>query len=141
MFKHFLEDIAAIKNDKNILRSEKRPHPLYVDFPYLRHPDFLSSLIANDEMKASYTECINYIKQNLGHGHKHPDHYGFYQHELHAAERIKHLLDNHKLDPEKLKRDRRNFALFIEEHDKRRGTNFKVTFPELIPFYMESRRA
>ena len=30
---------------------------------------------------------------------------------------------------------RYNFAKFIEEHDKRRGTDFKKTFPELADFY------
>jgi organic radical activating enzyme len=141
MFKYFLEDVAAIKNDRSIVRTDTRKHPLYVDFPYLRHPEFLSSLIASDSMKASFNECVDYIKENLGHGHKQPDHFGFYQHELHAAERIQHLLANHKLSEEQLRKNRRSFALFIEEHDKRRGTNFKVTFPELIPFLKECRNA
>tara|TARA_R110000868_G_scaffold367474_1_gene630459 strand:- start:9634 stop:11331 length:1698 start_codon:yes stop_codon:yes gene_type:complete len=30
---------------------------------------------------------------------------------------------------------RRNFILFIKETDKRRGTNFKKTFPEMISYY------
>ena len=30
---------------------------------------------------------------------------------------------------------RRNFYRFFSEHDKRRGTNFVETFPELEDFY------
>jgi organic radical activating enzyme len=33
-----------------------------------------------------------------------------------------------------------NFAKFIEEHDRRRDTNFKKTFPELADFYEYAKR-
>jgi hypothetical protein len=31
--------------------------------------------------------------------------------------------------------NRKNFAIFVDEHDRRRGTNFLETFPELGDFY------
>ena len=31
--------------------------------------------------------------------------------------------------------ERNNFVKFVDEHDKRRGTNFLKTFPELEEFY------
>jgi hypothetical protein len=34
-----------------------------------------------------------------------------------------------------IKEDRKNFVKFVDEHDKRRGTNFLNTFPELEEFY------
>jgi sulfatase maturation enzyme AslB (radical SAM superfamily) len=33
-----------------------------------------------------------------------------------------------------------NFAKFIEEHDRRRNTNFKKTFPELADFYEQAKK-
>ena len=33
------------------------------------------------------------------------------------------------------KNNRRDFKIFVDEHDRRRGTNFLETFPELTEFY------
>jgi hypothetical protein len=38
---------------------------------------------------------------------------------------------------EQLQRQRYNFGQFFQEHDKRRGTDFCKTFPELEMFYRE----
>ena len=38
-------------------------------------------------------------------------------------------------DEEKLMKQRYNFGRYFREHDKRRNTNFKATFPELADFY------
>jgi hypothetical protein len=32
-------------------------------------------------------------------------------------------------------RNRKDFVSFVDEHDKRRGTNFLATFPEMEEFY------
>ena len=39
------------------------------------------------------------------------------------------------LDDKKLFEQRYNFGKYFTEHDKRRGTDFKKTFPELADFY------
>jgi hypothetical protein len=31
--------------------------------------------------------------------------------------------------------NRRNFKAFLDEHDRRRGTDFLATFPEMARFY------
>ena len=38
-------------------------------------------------------------------------------------------------DEEKLMKQRYNFGRFFREHDRRRNTNFKATYPELADFY------
>ena len=38
---------------------------------------------------------------------------------------------------EQVRQQRYNFGKFFQEHDKRRGTNFCKTFPELEEFYNE----
>ena len=47
--------------------------------------------------------------------------------------RIKFMDSIHS--PDQLKLDRKNFVLFVDEHDKRRATNFLKTFPEMEEFY------
>jgi hypothetical protein len=39
--------------------------------------------------------------------------------------------------PEKLKEGKRDFYNWFTEYDRRRGTNFQTTFPELKMFYFE----
>ena len=43
-------------------------------------------------------------------------------------------------DEEKIISQRQNFYRFFKEHDKRRGTNFKKTFPELADFYEDCKK-
>jgi hypothetical protein len=38
-----------------------------------------------------------------------------------------------------LKTNRQDFYKFVEEHDKRRGTNFNETFPEFLDFINECK--
>ena len=40
-------------------------------------------------------------------------------------------------DEKKLKVQRSNFGRYFQAHDKRRGTNFQETFPELANFYQD----
>jgi len=43
------------------------------------------------------------------------------------------------IDSKKLKLERNNLVKFVDEHDKRRGTNFLDTFPELEEFYYDNK--
>ena len=43
-------------------------------------------------------------------------------------------------DEEKIISQRQDFYRFFKEHDKRRGTNFKKTFPELADFYEDCKK-
>lgn len=45
------------------------------------------------------------------------------------------LRPDHHLAPRQVDDARRNWILFIDATDKRRGTNFKKTFPEMASFY------
>jgi hypothetical protein len=40
-------------------------------------------------------------------------------------------------DPVKLKQTRADFYRFFSEHDRRRGTDFLKTFPEMRSFWQE----
>ena len=52
------------------------------------------------------------------------------------TEKIKRIYDwAMSEDGNNLQRERQNFKRFVDEHDRRRGTNFVETFPELEELY------
>jgi hypothetical protein len=67
-----------------------------------------------------------------------PYYKGFYDFEIEKMERfIKYLISGKK---DNINECRKDFSIFIDEYDRRRGTDFKQTFPELVPFYEECSR-
>ena len=64
--------------------------------------------------------------------------HGFKDYEVQRIQRvIDYMQEGCKLDPEYVKIQRANFYRFFNEHDKRRGTDFVKTFPEMIDFYKQ----
>ena len=63
--------------------------------------------------------------------------WGYENLEIHKIQRIKTLFQE-SLEKELSTQDiinRKDFVAFVDEHDKRRGTNFLETFPEMEKFY------
>jgi hypothetical protein len=48
---------------------------------------------------------------------------------------------NVTMTKEEINTYRKDFVIFVDEHDKRRGTNFSKVYPELIDFYNECKNA
>jgi len=44
-------------------------------------------------------------------------------------------MNEEHLDEETLRKNRSDFIIFVDEHDRRRGTNFLKTFPEMEEEY------
>jgi hypothetical protein len=69
---------------------------------------------------------------------EHESYLGFSEEETQKLSRVlsvfEPLVDNTE-NENQLMIDRRDFAIFVDEHDKRRGTNFLKTFPEMEDFY------
>ena len=59
---------------------------------------------------------------------------GFQGWEIAKLERIQYLFDE-----EREQNHLKDFALFFDEHDKRRNTNFLAIFPELASLYQECK--
>ena len=58
------------------------------------------------------------------------------------VQKLRRIYDWHlsrNFDDPKIVEDRKNFYRFFSEHDKRRGTDFCKTYPELEKFYMECK--
>jgi organic radical activating enzyme len=138
-YKQLLSDILVIKTDPALIRTgadKSVKAPLTIDIPYLRYPEFLSALIATPAIKQKFSELTEMVTANLGHNVVHGHHLGFYKHEEQKFVRLQHLLsrDDH-YSPADYARHRRSFAMYVDEMDRRNGTDFKAVFPEYIDFY------
>jgi hypothetical protein len=65
---------------------------------------------------------------------------GFKDYELSRLDRdIAWMRDGSKLDPAYIERNKADFYRFFSEHDRRRGTDFLATFPEMRTWWEECR--
>jgi organic radical activating enzyme len=115
----FLKDILIMK-----LKHHKEERSINIDIPYLDNPKWMSVRILPTDYIPVLLKQVEYMKSN------HCDGKGFQDWEIAKLDRIQYLI---KEDPEQVWL--KDFGLFFDEHDKRRGTNFLETFPELTNLY------
>jgi organic radical activating enzyme len=105
---------------------------IQLDTSYLRWPEHQSVKILYDEHKElifkAAQKAFYYATPEFNH-----DNYGFSDVEIQKIKRIyDYATSEDAFDVEK---NRKDFISFVDEHDKRRGTDFIKTFPELKKFY------
>ena len=122
-YTEFLKDILIMK-----LKYHNDKRSISLDIPYLDNPKWMSVRILPMKYKEQIISQIKFMNDN------HCDGRGFQDWEADKLERIQYLL---KEDREKTYM--KDFALFFDEHDKRRNTNFLATFPELANLYAECK--
>lgn len=127
----FKDLLVYVKSLKETYKKGRLDCPLYIDMSYLRHPTYQSVQVLPETYTRHMEEILSYMK---AHESSDQNPAGFYFFEITKAERILELM-KHTLDPEDLKNRRRDFHTFFSEHDKRRGTNFLETFPEMQDFW------
>jgi hypothetical protein len=114
---------------------------------YLRWPPFLSMKIApkyiREEAAKVYREFVTEhaepepSKQLIRDGEVIKPATGrFYLEEIDQVNRLCDFMLEDKADF-RVEKDREDFGLFVQEYDKRRGTDFGTTFPTLNNFYEE----
>jgi organic radical activating enzyme len=106
-FTEYLKDIVQLKN---------RYSRVYQSVTYVRDPDFMQAPILPDSWRTYLDESLSVIQSN-------------FQDE--TSSRFKHVIasfDN-KVDVERKISD---LVLFLNEHDRRRSTNFAQVFPEYL---------
>ena len=120
-----------------------RHYPIILDTAYLRHPEFLQIRLLStywidkirDDVKLMDSLAEEKYTHIYGHGHS-----GFYDFEREKLRRLLDWVDAPLEDVKWLMRMRRDFVLFIDEFDKRRGKNFLETFPEMEDFYNSCKK-
>jgi hypothetical protein len=120
-----------------------RHYAIILDTAYLRHPEFLQVRLLStywiDKIREDVRLMESLAEEKYTHiyGHGHSGYYDF------EREKLRRVLDwvNSPLDDVKwLMNTRRDFALYIDEFDKRREKNFLETFPEMKDFYYSCKK-
>lgn len=122
-YTEFLKDVLLMK-----LKHYDPDRSINLDIPYLDNPKWMSVRILPLEYKAQIAKQIKFMESNYCDGK------GFHGWEVSKLERIQYLFGEQR-EANYLK----DFALFFDEHDKRRNTNFLDTFPELAEMYAECK--
>lgn len=118
-YTEFLKDVLELK-----LTYHNPNRSISIDIPYLDNPKWMSVRILPITYRALILEQVKYMQDN------HCEGKGFQNWEIDKLERVQYQIQD---NPEQVYL--KDFVLFFDEHDKRRGTNFLETFPELAVFY------
>jgi hypothetical protein len=106
---------------------------VFLDSSYLRYPQHQTVQILPYDFSTNIlnqTKLITYYA-SPSFDHKH---IGYGDVEVQKVKRIYDWMISPQ-DPTQQMKNRYNFHKYFSEHDKRRGTNFVKTFPELEEFY------
>jgi len=132
-FKDFLKDIYLMKLKAFTKSTSEFYSKIYIDVPYLNNPQHQIVGLLTSDFRTYIDEQLFYMQQNKTILGNVP---GFRDVEIQKLERVKAVFTNYLENPiSELIRHRNDFAIFVDEHDRRRGTNFLETFPELKEFY------
>ena len=134
-FIKFLERILILRKKFNKKRSFNRI-PFMIS--YLRWPQFLSMRILPREIREKYADKFHeFAKNNTANNDEELD--TLY---LEEKDQINRLCDFmlKEIPENELKRNQKDFALFIDEYDRRKSTDFISVFPELKNFLLECRK-
>ena len=106
------------------------------DTPYLKEPlQYDMLILPKDEFMPYMKQHLAFIKDNLDD----KDRTRFSELEYEKFRRVVDYMDSTNYTAEKLKEGRRDFFNWFTEYDRRRGTDFTKTFPELENFYYDCR--
>ena len=137
-----IEKVFQLKG-KHYNGKRYRDYAIMLDTSYLRHPEFLSVRLLPtrwiDKIKEDYELMLEHSDEKYihikGHGHC-----GFYEVEIEKLRRVIDVAESPLEDISWLIKQRQDFALFIDEFDKRRNKSFLETFPEMEDFYNSCKR-
>lgn len=135
-FEKLLEDIYMLKVKHH---SPERLVAITLDTCILRWPGHQRANILPPEYASYMADALKYMKDHEeGNKANNIPHYkGFFDFEIAKLERFIEFMSNPINSGERINLTyaRSDFYKFVNEHDRRRGTNFLATFPELTDFY------
>ena len=119
--KEFLSYVLQLKNIGDVK----------LDTPYMSNPKHLSALITDDKMLNLLRDSEKFMEDNTEDGNPKKFNSG----ELQKFKTVVRWVEQNRFTDEDLNSHRTDFKLFIDEHDRRRGTDWHAAFPELEYFY------
>lgn len=119
--KQLLEYVLYLR--KTYTQSYQR---IWFDLPMLTTPEWQSMQILPASYSICLEECLDFMQDNLDEMH------GFKDYEVLKLQRN---LDWMQGGTDDIERKRADFYRFFSEHDRRRGTDFERTFPQMQEFW------
>jgi hypothetical protein len=133
-FKQLLEKILEwrIKYEYYKDPGQERFRNIRFDTPYLKEPlQYDINILPKEEFMGYMQDNLKFIEDNL----VDLDKTKFGELEFEKFKRLVRYMETTEYAPERVIEGRKDFYAWFTEYDRRRGTNFKATFPELIEFY------
>jgi hypothetical protein len=135
--------VLGLKQQLEIVLALRRYHSttyqrVWFDTPILRQPAWQSLQILPPVYAKRLQDVVDWMRDNI----ETPERpfQGFKDYEVQRMQRVLDWMrEGSKLDSEYVKLQRADFYRFFSEHDKRRGTWFLNTFPEMREFWNECR--
>lgn len=132
-YQEFLQDMLALKKLQGkipwyhrLLRFKYGQHRVHLDIPYLNNPLHQNLAILTPDYLELIRAQITFMKQ----------HEEFYPSEVQKLERVLGVFEPRILGVDPTQHtNRKDFVKFVDEHDRRRSTNFLGTFPQMTKFY------
>ncbi|WP_041575330.1 twitch domain-containing radical SAM protein [Pseudobdellovibrio exovorus] len=116
---------GAVENVRNI----------WLDFPLLVYPTWLNArLLSNSKWENTIAEAIDFMQLHPQKTEGDRMVAGFRAHEVTKLKRDLGVIQK-PFDPETQMLNQKKFRQYVDELDRRRGTDFRTTFPELEDFY------
>lgn len=94
------------------------------DTPYLRYPPHQCIQILPNEYEQYLIDAQTYMEAS-----------NFSQITIEKIKRLRAYMTNKTFTEDEILTYRKDFVIFVNEHDRRRGTDFLKTFPKLEQFY------
>lgn len=105
------------------------PHRLFFDTQYLTEPlQYSILLLPKEQYMPHMRKILEFMQQHTSQTN---DPRKFYPGETKKFEQIVTYMETTNLDQARLAAGRRDFSSWFTEHDRRRGTDFAQTFPEM----------
>jgi hypothetical protein len=113
---------------------QAKPQRVRFDTPFLKEPlQYDMNILPKDEFMPYMINHLDFILANLD--DKNPSKFSNLEYEKFL--RVVKYMESAIYTPEKVKEGRRDFFNWFTEYDRRRGTDFIKTFPELESFYFD----
>jgi hypothetical protein len=142
------EEFAFDKQERKIIQPPDHngfKHPPFVrnaaqrvwfDIPMLHSPSWLNMKLLHEETEIieQFEDCLQFMRDNVQKEDYNRSLRGFKPYEIDKVQRDLDILKA-GMDPAQKQLDMKRFAEYVDEMDKRRNTDFMMTFPQLINFY------
>lgn len=141
-------NVLTVTNFKSLLKKilewrakyhtdiDQRFRRIGFDTPHLKEPlQYDMNILPKDEFMPYMHNALEFMAKNTDD----KDNKKFSQQEYEKFSRVVKYMETTKYSDAKLKEGRKDFYNWFTEYDRRRGTNFIDTFPEMYNFYINCR--